>query len=212
MGCQTAIAKQIIDQEGDYVLALKGNQGNLHQDVQQRFETARQPNFPSIPPDFYQTEERHHGRQEVRQYWVMGETESLTGAENWAKLTAIGGVESQRPIGDQLTRECRYYLLSSSLSAEQFADSVRGHWSIENQLHWILDVGFREDQARSTSGHCAANLAVIRHIAVSLLSQDQSSKGGTHAKRLKAGWDDRYLIQLLSQSTPPRQSRKSRQT
>jgi predicted transposase YbfD/YdcC len=212
MGCQTAIAKQIIDQEGDYVLALKGNQGNLHQDVQQRFETAQKQNFQSIQHDFHQTEERNHGREEVRRYWVMGETESLAGAENWAQLTAIGCVESQRQIGDQLTRECRYYLLSSPLQAEQFADSVRGHWSVENQLHWILDVGFREDQARSTSGHCAANLAVIRHIAVSLLSQDQSSKGGTHAKRLKAGWDDRYLMQLLSQSTPPRLSRKSPHT
>jgi predicted transposase YbfD/YdcC len=204
MGCQTEIAAQIVEQEGDYVLALKGNQGHLHEAVQQRFEVARQQDFQDIQHDTYETEEHGHGRQEVRRYWVMGETESLPGAEKWSKLTAIGCVESQRQIDDKITREFRYYLLSLPLSAEGFADTVRGHWSIENQLHWILDVGFHEDQARSTAGHSAENLAVIRHIAVSLLAQDESSTGGTRAKRLKAGWNDRYLLQLLSQTTPPR--------
>jgi len=199
MGCQTEIAAQIVSQQGDYVLALKGNQGNLHQDVQQLFEHARSQNFRGIEHDFYQTQEQGHGRQETRRYWVMGKTEYLIGAENWAKLTTIGCVESQRQVGEQVTCELRYYLLSLPLDATTFASAVRGHWGIENQLHWILDVGFREDQSRTTQGYCAENLAVIRHLAVNLISQEKSAKGGTKAKRLKAGWDEHYLTKILAQ-------------
>lgn len=199
MGCQTAIAAQIVSQKGDYVLALKGNQGNLHEDVVQLFEQARQQHFRDIEHDFYETQEQGHGRQESRRYWVMGQTEYLIGAENWAKLTTIGCVESQRQIGDKITFETRYYLLSLPLDATRFAHAVRGHWGIENQLHWILDVGFGEDNSRTTRGHSGENLSVIRHIAVNLLSQEKSAKGGTHTKRLKAGWDDNYLLKILSQ-------------
>jgi predicted transposase YbfD/YdcC len=203
MGCQTEIAAQIVAQQGDYVLALKGNQGDLHQDVQQLFNHAHNQNFRGIEHDFYETQTQGHGRQEIRRYWVMGNTEYLIGAENWAKLTTIGCVESQRQVGDQITSERRYYLLSLPLDATRFAGAVRGHWGIENQLHWILDVGFREDQSRATQGYCAENLAVIRHLAVNLLSQDQSTKSGIHAKRLKAGWDDHYLTKILAQVPTP---------
>lgn len=203
MGCQTKIAAQIVSQQGDYVLALKANQGLLHQDVQQLFEHAHNQNFRDIEHDFYQTQEQGHGRQEIRRYWVMGKTEYLIGAENWAKLTTIGCVESQRQVGDTITSEKRYYLLSLPLDATGFATAVRGHWGIENQLHWVLDVGFREDQSRATQGYCAENLAVIRHLALNLLSQEKSAKGGTRAKRLKAGWDDQYLTKILSQVPTP---------
>lgn len=203
MGCQTEIAAQIVAQQGDYVLALKGNQGDLHQDVQQLFDHAHRQNFRDIEHDFYETQEQGHGRQELRRYWVMGNTEYLIGAEKWAKLTTIGCVESQRQVGDKVTIEMRYYLLSLPLEATQFAAAVRGHWGIENQLHWILDVGFREDQSRATQGYCAENLAVIRHLAVNLISQEKSAKGGTRAKRLKAGWDDQYLTKLLAQVFTP---------
>ena len=168
MGCQTEIAAQIVSQQGDYVLALKGNQGDLHQDVQQLFSQAHSQNFRGIDHDFYATQEQGHGRQEIRRYWVMGNTDYLIGAENWANLTTIGCVESQRQVGDKMTREMRYYLLSLPPDAARFAAAVRGHWGIENQLHWILDVGFREDQSRATQGYCAENLAVIRHLAVNL--------------------------------------------
>ena len=207
LGCQTQIAAQIVAQQGDYVLALKGNQGSLHQDVQQLFAHAHSQNFRGIEHDFYQTQEQGHGRQETRRYWVMGNTEYLIGAENWAKLTTIGCVESQRQVGNQVTCELRYYLLSLPPDAATFATAVRGHWGIENQLHWILDVGFREDQSRTTQGYCAENLAVIRHLAVNLISQEKSAKGGTRAKRLKAGWDDHYLTKILAQV--PTSSRKS---
>jgi predicted transposase YbfD/YdcC len=138
MGCQTEIAAQIVAQQGDYVLALKGNQGDLHQDVQQLFNQAHSQNFRGIEHDFYETPAQGHGRQEIRRYWVMGNTEYLIGAENWANLTTIGCVESQRQVGDKMTCEMRYYLLSLPLDATRFAGAVRGHWGIENQLHWIL--------------------------------------------------------------------------
>ena len=203
MGCQTSIAAQIVAQQGDYVLALKGNQGDLHQDVQQLFDHAHSQNFRGIEHDFYETQEQGHGRQETRRYWVMGNTEYLIGAENWAKLTTIGCAESQRQVGDKTTSERRYYLLSLPLDATGFATAVRGNWGIENQLHWILDVGFREDQSRTTQGYSAENLAVIRHLAVNLLSQEKSAKGGTRAKRLKAGWNDHYLTKILAQVPTP---------
>jgi predicted transposase YbfD/YdcC len=199
MGCQTAIAAQIIHQEGDYVLALKGNQGNLHKAVVEQFEQAQEQQFKDIEHDFYETQEVGHGRQETRRYWVMGQTASLTGAANWPKLTAIGCVESQRCIGAKITQETRYYLLSLMPNAIQFADAVRSHWGIENGLHWVLDVGFREDQSRVSQGYSGENLAVIRHLAVNLISQEKSAKGGTHAKRLKAGWDNEYLLKILAQ-------------
>lgn len=200
MGCQTAIADQIVAQDGDYVLALKGNQGSLYEDVQQMVAYARQQQFRGIEHDYYETQEQGHGRTEVRRYWVMEQVDALIGAEKWAKLTAIGGVESQRQIGDKTTLEMRYYLLSLPLTAQQLAQSVRGHWGIENQLHWILDVAFREDQARPRVGYSGENLAVIRHLAVNLLSQDRSAKGGIHAKRLRAGWDNTFLLKVLSQA------------
>ncbi|MBD1822934.1 ISAs1 family transposase [Cyanobacteria bacterium FACHB-DQ100] len=201
MGCQTAIAAQIVEQQGDYVLALKGNQGNLFEDVVQLFDHARQHLFRGIEHDCYETQDQAHGRKEIRRYWVMGQTEHLIGAENWAKLTTIGCVEAERQIEDKTTCERRYYLLSLPLDARRFAQSVRGHWGIENQLHWMLDVGFREDQARSTLGYSGENLAVIRHLALNLLTQEKSAKGGIHAKRLKAGWDSNYLLKVLAQSS-----------
>lgn len=199
MGCQTAIAAQIVEQNGDYVLALKGNQGDLFEDVVQLFEQARQQSFVGIEHAYYETQEQGHGGIETRCYWVMGNTDYLVGAENWAKLTTIGCVESQRYVGDILVCQTRYYLLSLPMDAQRFAAAVRGHWGIENQLHWILDVAFREDQSRATAGYSGENLAVIRHIALNLLTQETSAKGGTRAKRLKAGWNDQYLLKVLAQ-------------
>jgi predicted transposase YbfD/YdcC len=134
----------------------------------------------------------------------MGNAEYLIGAEKWPNLKTIGCVESSRQVDDHLpTIERRYYLLSLPLDASQFAAAVRGHWGIENQLHWILDVAFREDQARSTSGYAGENLAVIRHIALNLLTQEKSAKGGIQARRHKAGWDDRYLEKIFSHAFKP---------
>ncbi len=198
MGCQTEIAKTIIEEGADYVLALKGNQGNLHKDVRELFTSAREQNFKNIEHQFYETVEKGHGRIETRRYWTMGNTEYLIGAEKWIGLKSIGMVESERIINGIISTEQRYYLLSLESDVHRFSQSVRNHWSIENQLHWILDVGFGEDASQSCRGYIAENLAVIRHISLNLLSRDKNSKVGVKTKRLKAGWNNNYLKDILS--------------
>jgi predicted transposase YbfD/YdcC len=198
MGCQTEIAKTVVEQGADYVLALKGNQGNLHADVAQLFTAARKQDFRNIEHQFHSTVEKGHGRIETRRYWTMGNTEYLIGAQKWSGLKSIGMVESQREIDGKISIEHRYYILSIESNVQRFATAVRSHWSIENQLHWILDVGFAEDSAQSCSGYTAENLAVIRHVGINLLSRDKKTKVGVKTKRLKAGWDDNYLKTLLS--------------
>lgn len=198
MGCQTEIAKAIVDQGADYVLALKGNQGNLHQDVEELFTSAREQDFKDIEYQFHSTIEKGHGRIETRSYWTMGNTEYLVGAEKWANLRSIGMVESQRKINGSISIEQRYYILSLESDVHRFAEAVRSHWSIENQLHWVLDVGFAEDTSQACQGYCAENLAVVRHVGVNLLSRDKKTKVGVKNKRLKAGWDDKYLKSVLT--------------
>lgn len=198
MGCQTEIAKTIIEQGGDYVLALKGNQGDLHTDVAQLFTAARKQNFRNIEHQFHSIESKGHGRIETRRYWTMGNTEYLIGAHKWSGLKSIGMVESQREIGGKISSEQRYYILSIESDVQRFATAVRSHWSIENQLHWILDVGFAEDASQSCQGYSAENLAVIRHVGMNLLSRDKKTQVGVKTKRLKAGWDDNYLKTVLS--------------
>jgi predicted transposase YbfD/YdcC len=197
MGCQTEIANTIVEQGADYVLALKGNQGNLHDDVRELFTSAREQNFKNIEYQFYETVEQGHGRIETRRYWTMGNTEYLIGAEKWRGLKSIGMVESERTINGTTSTEQRYYLLSFESDVHKFAESVRNHWSIENQLHWILDVAFKEDASQSSRGYSAENLAVIRHIGLNLLSRDKKSKVGVKTKRLKAGWNNDYLKSVL---------------
>ena len=198
MGCQTEIAKVIIEQGADYVLALKGNQGDLHTDVSQLFTSARKQDFKNIEHQFHSTVETGHGRMETRRYWTMGNTEYLLGAQRWSGLRSIGMVESQREMNGKVSIEQRYYILSIESDVHRFATAVRSHWSIENQLHWILDVGFAEDAAQSCSGYSSENLAVIRHIGINLLSRDKESKVGVKTRRLQAGWDDNYLKTVLS--------------
>jgi predicted transposase YbfD/YdcC len=198
MGCQTEIAKVIIEQGADYVLALKGNQGDLHTDVSQLFTSARKQDFKNIEHQFHSIVETGHGRMETRRYWTMGNTEYLLGAQKWSGLRSIGMVESQREMNGKVSIEQRYYILSLESDVHRFAAAVRSHWSIENQLHWILDVGFAEDAAQSCSGYSSENLAVIRHIGINLLSRDKESKVGVKTRRLQAGWDDNYLKTVLS--------------
>jgi len=197
MGCQTEIASTIIEQGADYVLALKGNQGNLHDDVRELFKSASEQNFKNIEHQFHETVEKGHGRIETRRYWTMGNTEYLIGAEKWQDLKSIGMVESERIINGSISTEQRYYLLSFETDVLRFSKSVRNHWSIENQLHWILDVGFDEDASQACRGYTAENLAVIRHIGLNLLSRDKKSKVGVKTKRLKAGWNNNYLKAIL---------------
>ena len=199
MGCQTEIAKTIIEQGADYVLALKANQGNLYEEVTQLFANQIAAADNSVGNQFHSTIEKGHGRIEIRRFSVMGNTEYLLGAEKWAGLKSIGMVESERRINGHISEvEKRYYILSIESDVQRFAEAVRNHWSIENQLHWVLDVSFNEDSVKGCQGHSAENLAVIRHISVNLLSKEKTAKVGIENKRLKAGWDNQYLVKVLS--------------
>lgn len=199
MGTQKDIAQQIIEAGGDYVLSLKGNQGNLFQDVEQLFEWTRKIAFRGIPHEFHQTIESAHGRVEIRRHWLLDGVEHLIDAHLWAGFQRVGLVESERRLtGHAPTLQQRYYLLSLDGGVERFAHAVRSHWGIENQLHWVLDVAFDEDDCRIRKDHAPENLALIRHVALNLLRQDTSTKAGIKAKRLKAGWDNSYLSSILS--------------
>jgi predicted transposase YbfD/YdcC len=197
MGCQRAIAQQIVTQGGNYVLALKRNHEHLYEAVEALFQPA--PTTPSAGPplSYYETTDKAHGRVEIRRHWTTDAVTELEQHEAWAKLSCLGKVESERHVDGKVTCEQRYYLASIPNDVQQFAQAVRGHWGIENQVHWVLDVAFREDDCRVRTGHAPENLAVLRHIALNLLRQDPSATIGMQNKRLKAGWDETYLEKLL---------------
>lgn len=205
MGCQTAIARQIVEQGGDYVLALKGNQGTLAQDVELMFTEGRATGFAEIAHDTHTTTEKDHGRLEIRRHWTIQDPAYIAylnpqGA--WEGLQGVGMVEEERRVGTQVSTEARYYILSKPLAARTFGAAVRSHWGIENRVHWVLDVAFREDESRIRTDHSPANMAIVRHMALNLLTQERTAKVGTKAKRLKAGWDPAYLLTVL-QAIPP---------
>jgi len=200
MGCQREIAPQLLNQEADYVLALKGNQGTLHQEVQDTFVHAQTTAFAGMAHTQAETVDQGHGRLERRQHWVMDDPAYLAWLQerhHWPGLRAIGMVVAERRQDAKQTTETRYYLLSRPISAEAFGEAVRSHWSIENQMHWVLDMAFREDQCRIRQGVAAENVAVLRHIALNLLQQHHATRLSLKAKRLRAGWDHRFLLQVL---------------
>ena len=201
MGCQRAIAAQIIAQGGDYVLALKGNHGNLCDDVCQFFDYAQARQFKGIANRYHETLEADHGRIEIRRYWTVDELEWLADKSKWKGLNLIGMVEAERHVGEQVSVERRYYIASLANDAVRFGHAVRGHWSIENQLHWSLDVTFHEDACRVRHGEAAENFAVLRPIAVSLLRQEKTATVGLKAKRLKAALNTNYLAKVLNVRT-----------
>ncbi len=199
MGTQKEIAQEIIEGGGNYILSLKGNQGNIHQDVQQLFDWGLKTQFENIPHEACSTINKGHGRIEIRRHWLLSSVEHLIDAQLWPGLKGVGLIESERRIKGQLpTKLRRYYLLSLDGGVERFAQAVRSHWGIENQLHWCLDVAFNEDDSRIRSGHAPENMALIRHIALNLLSKETSVKVGKKAKRKKAGWDNDYLAKVLA--------------
>jgi predicted transposase YbfD/YdcC len=199
MGCQTEIAAQIITQEADYVLSLKGNQGRLHKEVAEYFAWAEGINFKDVEYDYCRTVEKAHGRIEARRCWVTEDTAWFTEKAGWAGLRSFIMVEAEREVlGQAASIERRYLISSLAADAKQALRAVRGHWQVENSLHWVLDVAFREDACRTRTGHAPENLATLRHIAVNLLKQERSCKLGIKSKRLKAGWDESYMLKVLN--------------
>jgi predicted transposase YbfD/YdcC len=198
MGCQTKIADKIISGGGDYVLSLKGNQGNLHEQVEEFFEIAQESEFDGVEYDHHQEIEKDHGRIEERNYWLTPLPDYFEDISRWAGLKGIGLVRRQREINGETSEELAYYILSFDNDVKRFAQSARGHWGIENSLHWSLDVSFNEDQSRIRQGNAAENLAVIRHIALNLIKKEKTTKTGIANKRKKAGWDNRYLEKILA--------------
>lgn len=200
MGCQQAIARQIRAAGADYVLALKENQETLHELVADHFALAA-ADGPDAGAPAYQTLGKDHGRIEVRRCWATDDPAVLAWLDPeraWPGLRSIAAVAGERRIGGTTTVEVRYYLTSLPADPARIAAAVRGHWGIENRVHWVLDVAFREDDNRVRNGDAAENCAVLRHIALNLLRQDRTVKAGLKAKRLKCGWDEIYLLRVLA--------------
>jgi predicted transposase YbfD/YdcC len=198
MGCQKAIAQKITDREADYVLALKGNQSKLSDEVCELYEHARQTNFFGMKYDFHETEKYAHGRNEIRRCWMLYGVEKLQERKKWSNLNSIGVIESERTVGDHISRETRYYISSLTSDAKTLSSAIRNHWGIENSVHWILDMAFREDECRIRKDHAPENFSVLRHIALNLLKKDKTKKVGIKAKRKACGWDVNYLRHILA--------------
>jgi predicted transposase YbfD/YdcC len=208
MGCQKKIAKEIIESDADYVLALKGNQETVHEEVKTFLDalvaeravprslgaplSAAASNLATL-----QTVEKDHGRIETRRYYQSADLDWFADRSDWEGLRSVGMVESIREMGEKRTVERRYYLLSLPLGVEGFARAARGHWGVENKLHWVLDVSFGEDRSRARAGHAAENLASLRRLALNLLKREKTKKRGIKGKQLNAGWDHAYLLRLL---------------
>jgi predicted transposase YbfD/YdcC len=197
MGCQTEIARQIVDANADYCLAVKGNQPTLHQGLVAFFDDHLNDDFARTPVRRYQTAEKGHGREEIRYYFICPVPEDLPDRSRWAHLKAIGIAISNTRRGGKDCNEVRYYILSKYVAARRFAEAGRSHWGIENHLHWQLDVTFQEDQCRIRQGHADANFSILRRTALSLLKNEPTLKVGIKNKRLTAGWDDTYLKKVL---------------
>ena len=198
MGCQKEIAKDITDKGADYVLSLKGNQSALHDEVALYLDSLLAGKLKSIKRDAHSTLEKGHGRIENRHYMITDSIDWLDQKSHWKNLKSIGVVESERTIGNKITRERGYFLCSIAPDAKEFAQAVRNHWSIENRLHWVLDVSFREDQIKMCVKNAAQNMALIRHCALNLLRLDPSGKKmSIKRKQFKALIDNTFLQSLF---------------
>ncbi len=197
IGTQTKIARLIQDNGADYCLTLKENQPNLFQEVVNLFDQAEATDWSGVEHDFHRTINKGHGRTEIRRHWTMPVTELFFDESKWAGLQSVGLIESVRKIDGETTTNKRYYLNSFSSEAQVLAHAVRSHWGVENNVHWILDVAFKEDDCPVHSDHAPENLSQLRKMSLNLLSREKTAKVGVANKRLKAAWDNKYLAKVL---------------
>lgn len=201
IGTQKEIAAEVRNQGADYVLAVKANQGLLHEGIEDSFQEALKTNFKDVAHDYCQTIEKDHGRIETRRYWTITDKDYLKYVDphgQWQDLKSIGMVEAERLIKGEVSRETRYYILSREGSAEEFGRAVRSHWGIENSLHWVLDVDFREDDSRVRQGYAAENFAVLRRLALNLIKREPTFRKSVRGRRLAASWSGEYLLSVLT--------------
>lgn len=203
MGCQRQVAQTIVEAGGDYVLALKGNHPRLYEEVDYFFTDSLHSGWAVEQMDMHDSDvDKAHGRRERRQCWAIADPALLAYLDptgRWPGLQSLVMIKTQRTTGAGGGRETRYYLSSLPAQAHRLSTIVRNHWRIENHLHWVLDMAFDEDQSRIRTGYADQNFALLRRFALSLLKQDRTAKLGIKAKRLKAGWDDAYLLHVLTQ-------------
>lgn len=196
MGCQKEISSKVRQKEADYVLALKGNQGNLHEAISLYLSAIEKK---AIKSDFQyiKTIDGEHGRIETREYWICSDLDWLDCCE-WTDLNSIAMVKSTREIQHEKSIEYRFYISSLEIDlANKLAEAIRKHWQVENCLHWCLDISFNEDRWRSKLGDAAANIGILNKIALNLLKNEKTAKVGIKNKRLMAGWDEKYLLKVL---------------
>jgi len=199
MGCQKAIAEKIIDQRGDYLLALKANQGGLHEEVELLFDQCLRDDCQGVAYATAQTVNGGHGRVEERRVWITGEVGWFTERNLWKGLRCFVCVEAKRTINGETSVERRYYICSlDAKDPNRILSLTRGHWGVENRLHWSLDLQFREDESRIRQGYASENYSRLNRIALNLLKKQTSHKVGIQTKRLRAGWDHDYLLKVLT--------------
>lgn len=200
MGCQTEIAEQIVEQGGDYLLAVKKNQKHLYEDIEHLFKHAVPENFHAEGFDEARTVDKQHGRLEIRHCQCVSDSEwldYLRSRHNWKKLCSVVRIWTERKIGRKKKRESRYYICSRVAPAADLLDGTRVHWGVENNVHWVLDVIFDEDLNRARTGHAQENLATMRRIAINMLNQEQTRKESLKGKRQLAGWDEAYMERII---------------
>jgi len=197
MGCQKEIAKQIVNKNADYVLALKGNQGALREDVELFAAEQKANGFKDTAVSQHETVDGDHGRIETRKYTVLHDISWLQERHDWVGLNAIIMVESTRETGSKIETETRFYITSLTDTAERIASAVRGHWAVENSLHWVMDMVFRDDDCRVREANAAANFVTLKHMAHNL-ARRAPGKMSIRARRKAAAWDDEYLLSLAA--------------
>jgi predicted transposase YbfD/YdcC len=197
MGCQRDIAQKIIDKKADYVLALKGNQGSLREDVEVFVAEQKAKDFKDTTVSRAETIDADHGRIETRTTTVIRDLTWLQERHDWPGLKAVVVVESSRELADKIERETRFYITSLVLLANLLGPIVRAHWAIENSLHWVMDMIFRDDECRVRTDHAPANFATIKHMAHNLIRR-APGKDSLRLRRKVAAWDDDFLASIIN--------------